>query len=100
MYWFNRDLATQSITVWPTPENSTDDIVGYRMRRLQDVTGAAQTLDLPYHWFEAFAAGLAWRLAVKFTPGKVGVLKPLADEAFAEAKRSEREGGDTQMSIG
>lgn len=100
MFWFDRDLASQTIKVWPAPDTATDDIILYRLRRTQDVTAGAQTLDLPYHWFEAFAAGLAWRLAVKFNFERVAMLKTLGEEAFASAMLSERQAVDTEMTIG
>ncbi len=100
MYWFDRDRAAQRLVIWPAAENSTDDLIFYRIRRLEDVNTARQTVDLAYHWFEAFASGLAWRLALKFNPTKVPVLKAFADESFKAAYDNERESVDTQVCIG
>ena len=41
-----------------------------------------QDVDIPPIWLEAFAYGLAMRLAVIWAPDKVVGLKPLADEAY------------------
>jgi hypothetical protein len=40
------------------------------------------TVDIPYLFYEAFAYGLAARLAMIWAPDKVALLKPLADEAY------------------
>ena len=72
-YYFDRNLTTASlpvlspivygpsITLWSTPDRSTDQMIYYRMRRLQDVGNGGNIADLPYRWQEAFAAGLARR---------------------------------------
>ena len=55
----------------------------YRVRRLQDANyTAGQTVEIPYLWLEAFAYGLATRLAQVWSPDKVQILKPFADEAY------------------
>jgi hypothetical protein len=41
-----------------------------------------QNVEIPYLWMEAFAYGLALRLAMIWAPDKVALLKPLADEAY------------------
>lgn len=99
LYYFDRQRATQTITLWNVPENATDDLIFYRLRRLQDVTAAAETLDLPYEWFEAFASGLAEFLAVKFAPDRLTLLKGLAGEKFKDAYVDNRERVDTVFTM-
>ena len=41
-----------------------------------------QEVDVPPIWLEAFAYGLAQRLALIWAPDKVVALKPMADEAY------------------
>ena len=98
-FYFAR-TTTPTITVWLTPENSTDDMLYWRVRRLQDVGSPANTLDVTSIWFEPVASGLAAKLAVKFAPDRIKTLTALADHAFAVAKLDERERGDTQMTMG
>lgn len=86
VYWFDR-LINPTVTLWPVPDGgSTSALKYYRVRRLQDAGMAnAQTVEIPYLWLEAFAFGLATRLALVWNPQIVGMLKPLADEAYTVA---------------
>lgn len=81
-YWFDRTL-TPLVTLWPVPDGSQTNLVYYAVLRIQDtnMTGAQQ-VDIPPIWLEAFAYGLAQRLAVIWAPEKAMALKPLADEAY------------------
>lgn len=90
-YWFNRDIATPTYTLWDVPENSTDQIRYYRMRQLQSITALGETPDAPYRWQEAIASGLAARLAVKYAPDKEQLLRGLASASLKLAKQEDRE---------
>ena len=82
-YWFDR-LLSPTITLWPVPDGGeASTLKYYRVRRLQDANyTAGQTVEIPYLWLEAFAYGLATRLAQVWSPDKVQILKPFADEAY------------------
>lgn len=82
-YWFDR-LIAPTVTLWPVPDGSSAQYLKYyRVRRLQDsALTSGQTVEIPYLWLEAFAMGLAQRLAMIWAPDKVQMLKPLADEAY------------------
>ena len=84
-------LGTPTLTFWNSPQNSTDQIIYYRLRQLQDVGGAAKTLDIPARWTEAVASGLAAKLAVKYAADRIGPLKGEANSQFAAAKQEDRE---------
>lgn len=84
VFWFDRLLAP-TVTLWPVPntDNGPQNLVYYRVVRIQDANmGNAQTVDVPYLWLEAFAYGLAQRLAVIWAPDKLPILAPLSDEAY------------------
>ena len=50
-------------------QNGPYQLSYYAMTQIQDVSLASgQTLDLPYRFFDAFAAGLAYKLGLKFPP--------------------------------
>lgn len=82
-FWFDR-LLSPTVTLWPVPDGSSAQYLKYyRVRRLQDsALTSGQTVEIPYLWLEAFALGLAQRLAMIWAPDKVQMLKPLADEAY------------------
>jgi hypothetical protein len=82
-YWFDR-LLDPTITLWPVPDGGeASTLKYYRVRRLQDSNyTSGQTVEIPYLWLEAFAYGLATRLAQVWSPDKVQIMKPFADEAY------------------
>lgn len=82
-YWFDR-LLSPTITLWPVPDGvSAQTLKYYRVKRLQDSNlQSGEQVEIPYLWMEAFAYGLAQRLAMVWSPEKVAILKPMADEAY------------------
>lgn len=108
-YWFERinndpttnpaTLGTPKIHVWNTPDNSTDQLIYYRMRALQDVGSGSKTPDIPPRWQEALVAGLAKKLAVKFAPGRIGPLTGEANARFVEAHTEDRERVSSSMRV-
>lgn len=84
VYWFDR-LLNPTVTLWPVPntDNGPQELKYYRVKRLQDsAMSNGQQVEIPYLWLEAFAYGLAQRLAAIWAPDKVPILKPLADESY------------------
>lgn len=82
-FWFDR-LLSPTVTLWPVPDGySAQYLKYYRVRQLQDSElQNGQQVEIPYLWMEAFAYGLAQRLAVIWAPDKVAILKPMADESY------------------
>ena len=89
--WMLDRQYTPTIYIWQTPENSTDTLVYWQMKQIEDVTLSNQDADVPYRWTEALCSGLAAKLAVKKRPELLTVLAPLADKAFENASTDERE---------
>lgn len=85
-FWFDR-LVAPTITLWPVPDgSSTTQLKYYRMRRIQDANlQNGENVEIPYLWLEAFATGLAARLAVAWKPEAAVALKAFADEAYDTA---------------
>lgn len=98
MVYFDR--AADTYYLWNVPENSTDVLHYFRLRRIQDVSTGQETPDIQYHWIEALFSGLAAMLAVKFAPDRIVMLKAQAEEDFREAKQEDRERADTSISMG
>ena len=93
VYWFDRLISSSrstgsagpSITLWPVPntDNGPQSLKYYRVRQVQDsALSNGQTVEIPYLWLEAFAYGLAMRLAQIWNPAAVAMIKPMADESY------------------
>lgn len=84
-YWNDR-LLSPTVTLWPVPNGQQSSLKYYAVSRLQDVDmNGSSTVDVPQIWLEAFAFGLAFRLALIWAPDKAMQMKQLADEAFRMA---------------
>jgi hypothetical protein len=84
VFWFDR-LISPTVTLWPVPntDNGPQSLKYYRVRQIQDAAlQNGQQVEIPYLWLEAFAFGLAQRLAMVWSPDKVALMKPMADEAY------------------
>lgn len=82
-FWFDR-LISPTVTLWPVPDgNSATTLKYYRVRRIQDANlRNGQQVEIPYLWLEAFADGLAYRLARIWAPQMAVNLKMQADESY------------------
>lgn len=81
-FWFDRQLSP-TVTIWPVPDGTQTSLKYYKVSRIQDANmNGTQEVDVPPIWLEAFAYGLAQRLALIWAPDKVVALKPMADEAY------------------
>jgi len=83
-YFFNRQI-TPEITLWPTPENSTDQLIYYYVRRIEDADALVNTTELPFRFLPCAAAGMAYYIALKKAPERVQLLKTLYEEEFQRA---------------
>jgi hypothetical protein len=99
VFWFDR-LIAPTVTLWPVPDgNSAQFLKYYRVRRIQDSNlQGGQTVEVPYLWLDAFAYGLASRLAQIWNPPLIQMLKPLADEAYQIAADQNVETAATYIS--
>ncbi len=85
-YWFDRQIIPQ-ITMWPVPDDGATYTLHLRiLSQPQDVTmGNGVQPQMPYRWFDAFTAALAWRLSVIYAPDKEDRRKADAERAWAIA---------------
>lgn len=88
-----------TVTLWPTPENATDDFIYYRMRQLQDVGAASNNPDVPYFWQEALVSGLAAKLAEKYAPDREQGLLLKSENAFNLAYQEDRQRTPTTFKV-
>jgi len=83
-YYFNRQVSPE-ITLWATPDNSTDTLVYYYVQRMDDADTMINTTDAPFRFLPCMVAGLAYYLAVKRAPDRIQLLKALYEEEFQRA---------------
>lgn len=83
VYWFDR-LISPTITLYPVPDGTSATYLKYyRVRQIQDSNLAGgQNVEIPYLWLEAFADGLAYRLAKIWNQQAAQGLKAVADETY------------------
>ena len=89
-YYVDR-LITPTITVWPSPENSTDQLIYYRVKRLDDADTSTNNAQIPFRFLPCLVAGLAYQISVKKAPNRIGMLKDIYEEEFARAAAEDGE---------
>jgi len=89
-FYVDRQI-TPRVTLWPTPENSTDQLIYYRIRRIQDADAGVNTADLPFRFLPCLVAGLSYYIAVKKAPQRIGLLKDIYEEEFQRAASEDGE---------
>jgi len=94
-YFVNRQREYPLIYVWPAPENSTDILVYWKMRFVQDAGKLSNDPDMPRRFFPALVAGLAYYLALnrgmQFPLDRLGILKAEYEEQLEHATYEDRE---------
>ena len=83
--------TTPKIYLYPTPENSTDKLITYRWKRIQDVNKSTEDQDLPARFIPCMVSGLAYYISVKKNPQKALMLKQMYEEDFKRAYESDRD---------
>ena len=83
-FYYDRQIAPV-INLWQTPENSTDQLVYYYVRRIEDVDTLTNTTGIPFRFYPCMVAGLAYYLAVKRAPERVQMMKSIYEEEFQRA---------------
>lgn len=66
-YYYDPQLATGKLYLWPAPSSSADSIVLDVDRPLQMMIDSANTFDFPQEWLEVIKYGLAVRIAPEYT---------------------------------
>ena len=82
---------TPTITTWPSPENSTDQLIYYRVRRIQDADAGVNTADIPFRFLPCLTAGLAYYISIKRSPDRVQLMKAIYNEEFDRAASEDAE---------
>ena len=83
-YYLDRQI-TPVMYLWSTPENSTDQVRYYYVRRIEDADTLVNTTDMPFRFFPCMVAGLAYYLSMKRAPERAQLLKVVYEEEFQRA---------------
>ena len=95
-FYVDRQI-TPSLKVWPTPDNSTDVIIYNRLVRLVDAGAAANTLEIPFRFYPALSAGLAYYISLKRAPQRTQILKAVYEEELERAMAEDRDRASFQV---
>jgi hypothetical protein len=83
-FYFDRQIDPV-INLWSVPENSTDQLIYYYVRRIEDADTLVNTTDMPFRFYPCMVAGLAYYMAMKRAPERVQLLKSVYEEEFQRA---------------
>lgn len=89
-FYYDRKIAPV-INLWQVPENSTDQIVYYYVRRIEDAGSLANTTDMPWRFYPCLAAGLAYYIAMKRAPERLEMLKAIYEDEFTRAAEEDED---------
>ena len=89
-FFLDRQI-TPNLKIWPAPENSTDTLIFDRLYRIDDGDDFTNTLGVPFRFYPALAAGLAYYIALKRAPDRIQILKPLYEEEMERAMTEDRD---------
>jgi hypothetical protein len=89
-FYYDRQIAPK-ISVWQVPENSTDQLIYYYVRRIQDAGTMQNTTDMPWRFYPCMVAGLAYYLAMKRAPDRMAMLKAIYEEEFTRAAEEDED---------
>lgn len=98
--YVKRELAPK-VVLWPVPDDTqTYTLVYYYIRRIQDTGSPVNlTMDIPFRFYNALVAGLAYYTALKHpeVAERIDMLKGLYDEAFALAAEEDRDRASVRL---
>ena len=89
-YFVDR-LINPVIKMWPLPDNSTDVVYYDALIRLDDADNYTNTLQVPFRFYPALAAGLAYYIAIKRAPDRAQLLKTVYEEEIGRAMDEDRD---------
>lgn len=90
-YFFDK-LIVSELVLHPVPTDDTGQVLLYRQRRIQDVGGLAEKLEIPERWFESIIWSLAKNLAFELDgvdPTRITLCIQQAQAALEDAELGE-----------
>jgi hypothetical protein len=95
-FYVDRQI-TPVLKVWPAPDNSTDVLIFDRLVRMDDASAATNTLQMPFRFYPALAAGLAYYVSLKRAPQRTQLLKAVYEEELDRAMSEDRDRASLQI---
>lgn len=93
--YVNRATNSPTLTLWPVPDSSQTYTLAYwYLKRIDDATNpVSQTIEVPFRFYNALVAGLAYNIALKNPEAsdRITMLKDLYEEAFQLAADEDRD---------
>ncbi len=89
-YFVDR-LINPVLKMWPLPDNSTDVVYYYALIRLDDADTYTNTVQVPFRFYPALAAGLAYYISIKRAPDRSQLLKTVYEEEIGRAMDEDRD---------
>jgi len=89
-YFVDRQV-TPVLKMWPLPDNSTDVVIYDALTRLDDADTYVNTIGVPFRFYPALAAGLAYYISIKRAPDRMQILKSLYEEEINRAMDEDRD---------
>ena len=85
-YWLER-LKSPVIHLYPTPENSTDKLIYYVWRTIEDANAHVNDIDIPTRFMPCLVSGLAYYLCLKKNVQKLTIMKEQYEQDLRNAIR-------------
>lgn len=100
-YWYDKQIAPR-LWIWPANQGSSDQIVVWFQRHIQDVGALTNTLDVPQRWLPYVIKELSVSCALEIPanelpPGRYEVLVAERDAALVDAEDGESDGAPIRL---
>ena len=89
-YFIDRQI-NPVLKLWPLPDNNTDVVYYDSLIRLDDADNYTNTLQVPFRFYPALAAGLAYYISIKRAPDRSQMLKSVYEEEIGRAMDEDRD---------
>tara|TARA_R110001606_G_scaffold267493_1_gene416304 strand:+ start:114 stop:785 length:672 start_codon:yes stop_codon:yes gene_type:complete len=95
-FWLERQKSPV-IHLYPTPENSTDKLIYYVWRTIEDAAASVNSVDIPTRFMPCLVSGLAYYLCIKKNVQKLPVIQELYERDLANALRYDEDRSNIRL---
>ena len=85
------------LQMWPLPDNNTDVVYYDALVRMDDADTYTNTAQVPFRFYPALAAGLAYYISMKRAPDRSQMLKAVYEEELNRAMDEDRDRASFRM---